>query len=419
MSGDSGIEAMFSTVRKLRRRGLHDAARRVVNRLYRQLDVASLEFPLLTGDVADSSRVTPPTAFTPLDPGTPATIGWICTPPSAGSGGHTTLFRMVAELERQGHDCILFLYDRHGGDVDQHARVVREHWPNLRARIVDAADGIDGVDACVASGWPTAHVLALRTAGTPIRRLYFIQDYEPYFYPKGALAAFAEDSYRLGFRSISLGHMVNELLRTEIGIEPDVVEFATDTDVYSLENTGERSGVVFYEKPGNDRRGYSLARLALEEFHRRRPEQQIHLYGDTGTAWSIPVVRHGRLSPVELNRLYNQTIAGLGLSFTNVSLVPDEMLAAGNIPIVNELASARANLPHPDVVWAPATPGGIADAIERTVLAPDIPGRAAHAASLVRPGWDGTVQKVAAIILDEIYLDASARGAGMTAGRAG
>ncbi|MDQ1606251.1 MAG: hypothetical protein QOJ18_618 [Microbacteriaceae bacterium] len=419
MSGNSGIEAMFSTVRKLRRRGLHDAARRVVNRLYRQLDVASLEFPLLTGDVADSSRVTPPTAFTPLDPGTLATIGWICTPPSAGSGGHTTLFRMVAELERQGHDCVLFLYDRHGGDVDQHARVIREHWPNLRARIVDAADGIDGVDACVASGWPTAHVLALRTAGTPIRRLYFIQDYEPYFYPKGALAAFAEDSYRLGFRSISLGHMVDELLRTEIGIEPDVVEFATDTDVYSLENTGERNGVVFYEKPGNDRRGYSLARLALEEFHRRRPEQQIHLYGDTGTAWSIPVVRHGRLSPVELNRLYNQTIAGLGLSFTNVSLVPDEMLAAGNIPIVNELASARANLPHPDVVWAPATPGGIADAIERTVLAPDIPGRAAHAASLVRPGWDGTVQKVAAIILDEIYLDVSGRGAGMTAEGAG
>ncbi|MCU1581238.1 MAG: glycosyl transferase group 1 [Microbacteriaceae bacterium] len=410
---------MFSTVRKLRRRGLHDAARRVVNRLYHQLDVASLEFPLLTGDVADSSCVTPPTASTPLDPGTPATIGWICTPPSAGSGGHTTLFRMVAELERQGHDCVLFLYDRHGGDVDQHARVIREHWPNLRARILDAADGIDGVDACVASGWPTAHVLALRTAGTPIRRLYFIQDYEPYFYPKGALAAFAEDSYRLGFRSISLGHMVDELLRTEIGIEPDVVEFATDTDIYSLENTGERNGVVFYEKPGNDRRGYSLARLALEEFHRRRPEQQIHLYGDTGTAWSIPVVRHGRLSPVELNRLYNQTIAGLGLSFTNVSLVPDEMLAAGNIPIVNELASARANLPHPDVVWAPATPGGIADAIERTVLAPDIPGRAAHAASLVRPGWDGTVQEVAAIILDEIYRDASDRGAGMTAERAG
>ncbi|MCU1402070.1 MAG: glycosyl transferase group 1, partial [Microbacteriaceae bacterium] len=213
MSGNSGMEAMFSTVRKLRRRGLHDAARRVVNRLYRQLDVASLEFPLLTGDVADSSRVTPPTASTPRDPGSPATIGWICTPPSAGSGGHTTLFRMVAELERQGHDCVLFLYDRHGGDVDQHARIIREHWPNLRARIVDAADGIDGVDACVASGWPTAHVLALRTAGTPIRRLYFIQDYEPYFYPKGALAAFAEDSYRLGFRSISLGHMVDELLR--------------------------------------------------------------------------------------------------------------------------------------------------------------------------------------------------------------
>jgi hypothetical protein len=415
---ESRLATAIATARKLRRRGLRDAARRVVNRWYRQLDVASLEFPLLPGDVADSSRVTPPTAAAPPESGRPARIGWICTPPSAGSGGHTTLFRMVAELERQGHECVLFLYDRHGGDVEQHARVIREHWPNLRARIVDAADGIYGVDACVASGWPTAHVLALRTAGTPIRRLYFIQDYEPYFYPKGALAAFAEDSYRLGFRSIALGYMVDELLRTQIGIEPDVVEFATDTAVYSLDNTGERNGVVFYEKPGNDRRGYSLARLALEEFHRRRPEQQIHLYGDTGNAWSIPVVRHGRLSPVELNRLYNQTIAGLGLSFTNVSLVPDEMLAAGNIPIVNELASARINLPHPDVVWAPATPGGIADAIERTVLAPDIPARAAHAASLVRPGWDGTVQEVAAIILDEVYNRADSSQP-MTAERAG
>jgi glycosyltransferase involved in cell wall biosynthesis len=402
-----GANRILTLGRALRRRGLRDSAQRVVNKLYRRLDVASLEFPLLPGDLADSSRITPPEAAAPIGEGAPVTIGWICTPPSAGSGGHTTLFRMVAELERQGHRCVLFLYDRHGGDIRQHARVIREHWPELKCSIVDAAAGISGVDACVASGWPTAHVLARRTQGSPIRRLYFVQDYEPYFHSKGALSAFAEDSYRLGFRTIALGHMVDELLRSEFGIAPDVVEFGCDTDVYSLTNRGERRGVVFYEKPGNDRRGYALAVMALEEFHRRLPDQEIHLYGDTGASWSIPVVRHGRLSPARLNELYNASVAGLGLSFTNVSLVPEEMLAAGTIPVVNELASARANLPHPDVVLAPPTPGGIADALVRTVLAPDIPARAQHAAALVRHGWQDTAERVASIILDEVYHGAA------------
>src|SRR5689334_10120771 len=36
-------------------------------------------------------------------PGQPLTVGWVCTPPSAGSGGHTTMFRMVAALEAHGH----------------------------------------------------------------------------------------------------------------------------------------------------------------------------------------------------------------------------------------------------------------------------------------------------------------------------
>ncbi|MBC7402303.1 MAG: glycosyltransferase family 1 protein [Microbacteriaceae bacterium] len=387
----------------LRRRGVRDAARRVVNRLYRRLAVADLEFPLLEGDVADWLMVAPPLPAPLLSPTAQATIGWICSPPSPGSGGHTTLFRMVAELERQGHTCVLFLYDRHGGDVAAHEQVIRRHWPEMRARVVDVADGISGVDACVASGWPTAHVLAVRAPSTSIRRVYFVQDYEPYFHAKGALSTLAEDSYRLGFRTIALGHMVDGLLRSEIGISPDVVEFGCDTDVYTLTNTGKRDGVVFYEKPGNDRRGYTLAKLALEEFHRRNPDQKIHLYGDGGSSWTIPVVRHGRLSPSALNELYNSTVAGLGLSFTNVSLVPEEMLAAGNIPVVNELVSARANLPHPDVVWARATPSAIADALTSTVLAPDVAARAAHAASLVRHGWQPTAERVAEIILSEVY----------------
>src|SRR5674476_687997 len=88
-----------------------------------------------------------------------------------------------------------------------------------------------------------------------MRRLYFVQDYEPLFYPRGTEAALAELSYRFGFRTIGLGDMVAGHLRREIGIEPDVVPFGCDTDVYQLSDVQNRSGVVFYTAPGAARPG--------------------------------------------------------------------------------------------------------------------------------------------------------------------
>ena len=397
------VDGLASLAARLGRQSFRELSQRGVNRLYRAMDVAELEFPLLPGDIADSRRLRlrVPDAAPPTD--RPARVGWVCTPPAAGSGGHTTLIRMISELEKQGHECVLFLYDRHGGDIRQQERVIREYWPSLKAPVRSVAAGIDGVDACVASGWQTAHALARHSEAEALQRLYFIQDFEPYFYPRGSLYALAEDSYRFGFRPIALGHMVADLLRSEVGVEPDVVEFGCDTEVYSLTGTENRTGVVFYEKPGNDRRGFILGRLALEEFHRSHPDQPIHLYGGAGSQWTIPVIRHGRLTPPELNLLYNRSVAVIAMSFTNISLVAEEMLAAGTIPIVNDAASARADLAHPEAVWAAPTPGGIADALAATVAAPGIRERAERAAAGVRQGWDDTARNVAALILAEIY----------------
>jgi glycosyltransferase involved in cell wall biosynthesis len=400
--GSHALGNLAALVARARRQGIKEVGQRGVNRLYRALDVAELEFPLLPDDIADSRRLQlrGPDGAARAD--RPVRVGWVSTPPSAGSGGHTTMIRMMTELERQGHECVLFLYDRHGGDIAGQERVIREHWPELHASVRNASAGIDGVDACVASSWQTAHVLARRSAAVALHRLYFIQDFEPYFYPRGSLYALAEDSYRFGFRPIALGHMVGDLLRTEIGAEPDVVEFGCDTEVYSLTNNADRAGVVFYEKPGNDRRGFVLARLALEEFHRAHPDQPINLYGGAGSQWTIPVIRHGRLAPPDLNRLYNRNVAGIAMSFTNISLVAEEMLAAGTIPVVNDTATARADLVHPDVLWAAPTPSGIAEALTTAVTAPGVAARAAHAAAGVRRGWDDTARSVAALILAEI-----------------
>ena len=95
-----------------------------------------------------------------------------------------------------------------------------------------------------------------------------------------------------------------------------------------------------------------------------RGDFRTHLYGDTrNLEVPFPCQRHGQLPPSALNRLYNSTITGLALSFTNITLVATEMLAAGNVPVVNDNEFARAVLTSPDVVWSDPTTGSLASAL--------------------------------------------------------
>ncbi|WP_404821750.1 rhamnosyltransferase WsaF family glycosyltransferase [Nocardioides donggukensis] len=364
---------------KVRQEGPRELAARVARRTYRRLDAGRLEFPLLEEDVADSAAVSAPT---PVPVTGALRVGWLVTPPGLGSGGHTTLFRMVEAMEAAGHRCVVVLYDRHHGDPVTQASVIREGWPDMRAEIRGVDEGFADLDACVATSWPTAHVLARRA--TRLHRFYFIQDFEPFFHSRGADYELAAETYRFGFTHIALGHMVQDRLLHEVGASSHMVPFSCDTATYRLENLRAREGVVFYARPGNPRRGYELGLRTLRELHRRRPEQTIHLFGDDAGDTDFPVVRHGRLTPAELNALYNSVAAGLALSFTNISLVAEEMLAAGAIPVVNSSPDARADLDSPHVAWAAPSPGALADAFCRVLDHPDPAGRVVHAAGSVR-----------------------------------
>lgn len=397
------LEDMLRLVKRARHEGRRDIARRLIRRAYQHTNASELDFPLLSGDISDSATLIPSTPPRRARKDGPLTIGWLTTPPSAGSGGHTTMFRMIQSLEQAGHTCVLFLYDRHHGDMTRHAEVIATSWPWIRAEVRDVADGLGGVDACVATGWQTAHVLATRSS-SDLHQFYFIQDYEPFFYPHGSEYELAADSYRFGFRNIALGHMVHDRLLGELSVPSALVPFSCDTSTYRHTNSGIRSGVVFYTKPQVARRGYLLGALALEEFHRRHPEQPIHIYGDPVPEISIPVTRHERLTPTALNDLYNSTIAGLAMSFTNISLVAEEMLAAGTIPVVNDSVDSRADLSNDYVAWSAPTPSAIADALCRVVERHDLPARSVQAAASVRTdNWAIAGTGVVQIIEEAMY----------------
>jgi predicted Zn-dependent protease len=113
------------------------------------------------------------------------------------------------------------------------------------------------------------------------------------------------------------------------------------------------------------------------------------LFGEKLEGLTFKCINHGLVSPAKLNKIYNQCFAGLCLSFTNLSLVPHEMLAAGCIPIINDAEHNRVVLDNPHVRYAPPTPHTLAAALEDLMQAANF-GALSHIAaeSVKSTTWD-------------------------------
>ncbi|GAB3041658.1 glycosyltransferase family 1 protein [Parafrigoribacterium mesophilum] len=353
-------------LRVLRAEGLPGVAERVTRRASAHWGGNIEPLYLRSEDIVDSATITsaPPATATPS--GQPLSVGWVITAPGPASGGHTTIFRFVQALESAGHRCVLYVYDGQGGGAAQYEKIIRTWWPAIRAEVRAVRDGLSGMDAYVATAWVTAHVLAKHDT-VPGKRFYLVQDFEPYFYPRGSAYELAEDTYRFGFPTITVGNMVAQELRDRFGTRCTVAPFGCDTQKYQVTNRAPRDGVVFYAKPGVSRRGYEMGVFALELFHRERPDIRIHTFGIEARKLPFPATVHAHLAPSALNSLYNECAAGLALSFTNISLIATELLAAGVVPVVNDYEGTRADLNNPNVAWSRATPHALADALSRAV----------------------------------------------------
>lgn len=396
MRRPSAVDRVRQAGRLVRSEGYDGVAARLAKRVSNGLSppgTASLPIArpdlLRAAEIAASGWTLPPPL--PARVREPLTVAWVCAPPGPGSGGHTTMFRLVSALEQAGHTCVVYLKDDHGWSLDLHERTIRSWWPWLEAEIRDASEGIEDAHGIFATSWDTAYpVLASPARGV---RFYLVQDFEPSFYPAGSEALMAEATYRFGFHGVTAGRWLAERLRRDYGMSADPFDFGRDP-VYALDRSvpaRERTGVCFYSKPDTPRRAFELAVLALDLFSARHPEVDIHLFGLPAKRLPFEAADHGLCTPERLNQLYNRCIAGLVLSATNVSLVPHEMLAAGCIPVVNDAEHNRVVLDNSEVAYAAATPFELADALSTLVERP-LDGRAAAAdaaaASVAAMSWD-------------------------------
>lgn len=343
--------------------------------------------PVRRADViaVDLSRPFQP-AIPSIVRGQPLIANWVTTPPTPGSGGHTTLFRIIRYLEAHGYKNRVYFYDVYGGDHTYYESIVRNYY-DFHGPVAKIDDGMEDAHIVMATGWPTAYpVFNSRSSG---KRFYFVQDYEPYFFPVGGTSSLAESTYQMGFHGISIGRCFADKLRTDFGMVVDTFKYGCDISKYRRVQTSQRSGVVFYARRESARRGFELGLMALEVFAARRPDIEIHIYGDKIGKLPFAFVDHGHVTPDELNSIYNRCYAGLTLSFTNVSLVALEMLAAGCIPVVNDTILVRTDLDNSFVHYAPPYPQALAAQLETVISTQDFESLSvAAAASVHSTTWD-------------------------------
>jgi len=325
------------------------------------------------------------------------TINWVMPPPGRGSGGHTTIFRFMRYIEQAGHTCRIYLYADGGGGSTAPIEAVMDSFPRVKAKMYWLNEGEEMLpaEAIMATSWETAY--AVYNSGITAKKLYFVQDYEPYFYPVGSFYSLAENTYKMAFHGITAGNWLATKLTRDFGMKTDHFDFGADRSIYKHENNRQRKEVMFYARPFTERRGFELGVIALDIFHRKHPDYKINFIGWDVSDYEIPFPYNNLkvLETDELNAVYNRCAAGLVMSMTNMSLLPLELLSSGSIPVVNDGENNRMVSDNPFITYAAADPVSLANKLSEVVSRTDLVSYAKKASSSVSiDSWDASGAKL-------------------------
>jgi O-antigen biosynthesis protein len=213
--------------------------------------------------------------------------------------------------------------------------------PPRHAPYVDFSE-LPPTDIALSTIWYSAYPL-LRFNDVQAK-FYFVQDFEPAFYPAGTLYALAEATYRFGFAGIVNTPGLADAYRS---YGNPTVSFMPSVDWLDLQDHERRMDrhpvqIVLYGRPSTDRNAFELLAAASHRVKER--------FGDAvrivsaGEDWdpsdfnlSGVVENLGRLNTIEdVKRLYLASDIGVCCMFSkHPSYQPFEYLSAGMAVVTN------------------------------------------------------------------------------------
>ena len=175
------------------------------------------------------------------------TINWVIPDFAEGSGGHINIFRLVRNLELKGFECRVVIVGGCQCSSGAAARkLIQQHFSPIDAEVEIGEANLRLAAITVATSWPTAYVVRNFT-GT-LAKVYFVQDYEPFFYAHGSEFFFAEATYQMGLFGVTAGQWLADKLSREHGMETVSMGFSYDRGLYRPlpRREPERQRVFFY-----------------------------------------------------------------------------------------------------------------------------------------------------------------------------
>lgn len=265
---------------------------------------------------------------------------------------------------------------------------------------------LEETDATICTLWTTAY-FSLKFNKTK-RKFYFIQDYEPLFYPAGSTSAQADETYRFGFNGICNTVSLKNIYESQYGGIGEFFTPCVDTNIFYPNNNDKSKRpytVFFYGRPGHPRNGFELGIAALKKMKNRMKDQVRIL--TAGANWEPSeyglegiVENLGILSYVETAELYRKCDAALIMMFTrHPSYIPFELMASKCLVVTN-YNPANIWLLHDgeNCLLAHASASALSELMEKGLKDQDLRNRitdnALNQIAKNYSNWDGEMEKI-------------------------
>lgn len=267
------------------------------------------------------------------------TITFVIPGMPAFSGGHTSILRLGSELCKKGYNVNYFSFAPQ--DVEEMKKNAEINLAGFKGNIVGGEKESIKSDIVIATSWESVYYSRSMSG----YKMYFIQDYEPYFNLYGECFIMAQKSYEVGYHMVSLGDWNKHMIEKECSVNSklDSITFPYEGKEYYEkgrnfnEYPSKKSfNLAVYIKDTGKRAPYLIQYLMKklkEDLSKEGIDIIIKYYGENKNFKCEGGENLGKLSKKELLDLYNDSDFGVVASLTNVSLVPYEMLATG-LPII-------------------------------------------------------------------------------------
>lgn len=268
-------------------------------------------------------------------------IAFIIQGISKFSGGITSILRLGTYLEGYGHSVsYLDFTNQSMNELKSHATFNLSNYKGAIENYYKVNK--EEYDVVIATSWESFYRLYKFNA----YKMYFVQDFEPYFSKFNEKFLLAKKTYELGAHIVSLGVWNIEMIKKECNTVSmlDTVSFPYEPKEYYLSDKRNYMDyaqkkslkIAVYTKEEGKRipniLQYILSKTC-EELSNRGIELDVFFFG-LKENYSVSVGKNlGKLTREQLIELYSKCDFGMCASMTNISLVPYEMLAMG-LPVI-------------------------------------------------------------------------------------